>query len=148
MYRRSTWLVAAMLALTGTAAAAETENPRLVAVPLTVVNDGAQAIGCRAAIAHWFSAELGTAPAGGAVEAMLWAEPQSGNVYLVNEVGDRMPVESLWCGTADATWRTRSLIPLPRRAADGDAIALTCRGSADGRPLACRQDRQAAGSGG
>lgn len=141
MLRRSTSLVSAMLFLTGAAAAAETGNARLVAVPLTVVNDGAEAIGCRAAIAHWFSAEVGTAPAGGAVEATLWAEPESGTVFLVNAAGDRMPVESLWCGAAHATWRTRSLIPLPRHAADGDAISLTCRGSADGGPLACRQAR-------
>jgi len=137
-----------MLALTGTAAAAETGDGRLVAVPLTVVNDGAEAIGCRAAIAHWFSAEVGTASAGSAVEATLWAEPESGTVFLINRAGDRMPVESLWCGAADATWRTRSLIPLPRHAADGDAISLTCRGGADDGPLACRQVRQAQGGGG
>lgn len=148
MLRRFAWPFAALLFLTAGAGAAETGSAGLVAVPLTVANAGAEAIGCRAAIAHWFSAEVGTAPPGGTVEATLWVDPATGAVFLINAAGDPMPVESLWCGVAGATWRTRSLVPLPRQAAAGDAVALTCRGSAGGGPLSCRQDRQGLDSGG
>jgi hypothetical protein len=109
----------------------------LVPVALDVANASAEAIGCRAAIAHWFSAEVGAAGPGGAVAATLWVDPASGTVHLINAAGDAMPVESLWCGIADATWRTRSLLPLPRDARAGDRLSLTCRDTATGS-LACR----------
>lgn len=149
MHRRPTRLIAALAALAaGPALASAGDGDGLVEVPLTVANEGAGAIGCRAAIAHWFSADLGTAAAGEAVEAVLWTEPATGAVFLINAAGDRMPVESLWCGVAGATWRTRSLIPLPRRAAAGERLSLTCRGAADEARLACRRERPAASAGG
>jgi hypothetical protein len=140
MLRYSPVRVAALLAvaLWTTAPAAEAPGGRaLVSVTLDVANASAGPIDCRAAIAHWFSAEVGAAGPGGAVAATLWVDPASGTVHLINAAGDAMPVESLWCGVADATWNTRSLLPLPRDAQAGDSLSLTCRDTATGS-LACR----------
>jgi hypothetical protein len=89
-------------------------------------------LACGVALAHWYSSELGQAPAGGSVEAALWVNPADGTVYLLNRGGDRMPVQTLWCGVAGRSWETRSEIPLARRAdAAPGAIRVVCEGGGD-----------------
>ena len=79
---------------------------------------------------------LGPAEAGERVLATLWHDPESGTVLLVNEHGDRMPVETLWCGLHGRSWQTRSPIPLDRTPGEAPgAIELDCRVAND--RLAC-----------
>lgn len=108
----------------------------LVPQAFSARNLGTEPITCAATLAHWFSIELGTAAKGESVTARLWHDPESGAVLLLNEHGDHMPVEALWCGLEGRSWQTRSPIRLDRNAGAAPAgIELDCR-AADGR-LAC-----------
>lgn len=100
----------------------------LEAVPFRVRNETGRPLLCAAAIAHWYSADVGTVAPGGTLEAHLWSKPASGEVFVLNPQQDRMPVLSLWCGYEGADVSTRSLIPLQRRAGTPEpAITLACR---------------------
>jgi len=108
----------------------------LVPLAFSVRNLATEAITCAATLAHWFSIELGTAEAGERVVAELWHDPDSGAVLILNEQGEAMPIEALWCGLAGRSWQTRSPIPLTRNpGAAPVGIELDCR-MAGGR-LAC-----------
>lgn len=109
----------------------------LAVVPFSVDNAGPVPIVCAAAVAHWFSLELGRAPAGGTVTAVLWADPAGGAVFVLNDVGDRLPIERLWCGIAGRGWQTRAQVALARRAGEAPPpIGLVCTPA--GERLACR----------
>jgi hypothetical protein len=107
------------------------------AIPFTARNDGPARIACSAAIAHWYSFDLGEAGPGETVRATLWLDPATGEVSLLNELQDRMPVQALWCGLAGRSWATRSSVPLARRAGEAPGrIELTCASERD--RLVCR----------
>jgi hypothetical protein len=103
----------------------------LVAVPFHVDNRSTDPIACNAALAHWYSVEIGRAAPGGAIAVELWSERASGTIYFLNEQGQRMPVELLWCGIAGHDATTRSTVPLERRAGAAEPpIWLVCRNAA------------------
>lgn len=122
--------------------AAAVEAPVLYTGPVAALEFTAEnrtdgPIDCGAALAHWYSTDLGEAAPGAVVEAALWVNPADGTVYLLNAVGDRMPVQTLWCGVAGRSWATRSEIRLERRAdAAPGAIRVVCEGGGD--RVACR----------
>lgn len=108
----------------------------LVLQAFSARNLAGEAITCAATLAHWFSIQLGTAGPGEYVRAELWHDPDSGAVLLLNEHGDRMPVEALWCGLEARSWQTRSPIRLDRNPGAAPAgIELDCR--VTGGRLAC-----------
>ena len=72
----------------------------LVEVPFAAANQGPGDMVCSAALAHWYSLDLGRAAPGGRVEASLWYDPKDGTMALLNGSKDRMPVQALWCGIA------------------------------------------------
>lgn len=112
----------------------------LEAVPLRLENETARPVACAAAIAHWYSAPVGSAAPGGRLETRLWSKPATGEVLLLNAQEDQMPIQSLWCGYAGADVSTRSDIPLARRAGTPEpAIDLICREAAGGPALDCRR---------
>jgi hypothetical protein len=107
------------------------------AIPFSAMNAGPGRIACTAAIAHWYSLDLGVAGPGETVRATLWSDPATGEVSLLNELRDRMPVQALWCGLAGRSWATRSPVPLARRTGEPpDPIELTCAPESD--RLICR----------
>jgi hypothetical protein len=109
----------------------------LTRVAFTAVNAGSQSIACAAATAHWYSVDFGSAPPGGRISATLWAAPANGEVFVLNDEQDRMPVLSLWCGLAGHSWATRSAVTLARAAGTAPKeISLSCRES--GGMLVCR----------
>ena len=112
----------------------------LVALPFRVTNRTDKPLRCAAAIAHWYSAEIGAVAPGQRLEAQLWSKPASGEVFLLNPRQDRMPIQSLWCGYAGADVSTRQVIALQRRAGvEEPAVDLTCRpGTATGM-LECQR---------
>lgn len=112
----------------------------LVAVPFRLANASGRPVVCAAAIAHWYSAEIGRAAPGGHLEAELWSKPATGEVFLLNDRQDRMPVQRLWCGYEGADVSTRSDIALAHRAGTAEpAVDLIC-GAEGGAPgLACRR---------
>lgn len=114
------------------ALAAERGTSGLVEAPFTARNGAASDISCSVSIAHWYSAELGQAVPGGMIHLSFWSDPASGTLYLLNEAGDRMPVQLTWCGLAARNWETRSVVTLAR----GKATDVTCV-SAENR-LTCR----------
>ncbi|MBB3772588.1 hypothetical protein FHS55_003209 [Angulomicrobium tetraedrale] len=115
----------------------------LVAVPFRIANDTDRPVACAAAIAHWYSAQIGTAAPHGRLEASLWSKPASGEVFLLNATQDRMPVQRLWCGYVGEDVSTRSEIALARRAgAPEPAIDLVCGRDGGTTALACRPGAQ------
>lgn len=131
-------LLAALLA----APAAAVEAPVLYTGPVAALDFTAEnrtdgPIDCGVALAHWYSTDLGEAAPGAFVEATLWVNSTDGTVYLLNAGGDRMPVQTLWCGVAGRSWATRSEIRLERRAdAAPGAIRVVCEGG--GERVECR----------
>ncbi|GAB4064649.1 hypothetical protein KHC28_12160 [Ancylobacter sonchi] len=112
----------------------------LVAVTFHIENATRRPITCSAAIAHWYSAKIGMLSPGGRFDAKFWSKPATGEVFLLNDKQDRMPIQRLWCGFAGADVSTRSEIALARRAGAAEpAIDLVCVSRADERALDCRR---------
>ncbi|SHO65528.1 hypothetical protein SAMN02745172_02173 [Pseudoxanthobacter soli DSM 19599] len=132
-------LVAALCARAGEGLPAATGSDGLAPLPLTVSNETGAAIACGATLAHWYAADLGTAEPSGRIAIALWTDPATGEVFLLNGRGDRMPVQTLWCGLDGRSWETRATIGLDRRAgAVPKPVDLTCAALAGGH-VACRQ---------
>jgi hypothetical protein len=130
------------MAVVGSVAAEEAEpvargSAGLIALPFAAKNSAPGPIVCSAALAHWYSIEFGKAAHGESVQATLWYDPRSGATFVLNELKDRMPIQSLWCGFAGEARATRAMVGLPQRAGAAPApLELTC--APDGRGLACR----------
>lgn len=140
---RSFVLVAASIPIAAAAEEApviERGTHGLVALPFHVANQADRPVVCATAIAHWYSAEIGSVAPGGELAARLWSKPATGEVFLLNAQQDRMPIQSLWCGFAGADVSTRSDIGLARRAGVAEpAIDLVCKVGSGARPLDCRR---------
>jgi hypothetical protein len=143
MSRFTTALMVATFIVILPALAAEDRAPvvrgtaGLLEVPFTASNQGPDEIACSAALAHWYSLDLGQATPGGTIEAPLWYDPSDGTIVLLNGSKDRMPVQALWCGFAGRSWATRSVIGLERDASRAPSpVRVTCR--PEGERLACR----------
>ena len=112
----------------------------LAAIPFRVANESGRPVVCAAAIAHWYSAEIGAVAPGGRLEAALWSKSATGEVFLLNAKQDRMPVQRLWCGFAGADVSTRSDIALARRAGIAEpALDLVCVSRDGMQGLDCRR---------
>ncbi|MBS9477305.1 hypothetical protein [Ancylobacter radicis] len=112
----------------------------LEAVPFRVRNATDRPLACAAAIAHWYSAAIGTVAPGGRLDAQLWSKAASGEVFLLNAQQDRMPIQTLWCGYEGADVSTRSMIRLERRAgAREPGVELDCRAGATAQALDCQR---------
>lgn len=111
-----------------------------VAVPLTVRNSTNGEIQCQAALAHWYSVDLGTAVVGGAVEVTLWHDPATGRLNILNPTKDRMPVEAIWCGKVPKLFDTRGRVALPFVIGTTPAVLdrVCAEGAAD--HVACTDD--------
>ncbi|WP_163025745.1 hypothetical protein [Chachezhania antarctica] len=104
-------------------------------VELVIENAGPGPILCQASLAHWYSDDLGEAPAAGVLSVTLWHDPETGSLVLLNAHRDRMPVEAVTCRAPDATRWTRLALPfaagegparIVRRCATGADAALVC----------------------
>ncbi len=99
---------------------------------ITVTNTGSETLICRAAIAHWFSADLGEAAPGESLSFSFGVATETGAVFQLNEVGDQMAVQRIWCGKKGADWPTRAEIPMERRAGAAPApVVLNCAVTGD-----------------
>lgn len=97
-------------------------------VEISVVNETGVPLDCDAALAHWYSDELGRIAPNDELTLTLWHDTKSGVLNLMNATNDRMPVEALWCSTDAA--RTR--LSLPIRAGKIEAtLRFSCRVSGD-----------------
>ncbi|TCL07109.1 hypothetical protein EZJ58_5413 [Sodalis ligni] len=111
----------------------------LLPFSLTVGNGGTSPLDCQATTAHWYSLDLGRVAAGKKISAPLWKNLASGEVIILNEHQDRMPVQRIWCGAEGQSWQTRSEVILPTgRGERPQSIALTCASLAGS--VACRPD--------
>ena len=102
-------------------------------VVLEIANHGRVELACTASLAHWYSADLGTAAPGTALEVILWHDPGTGVLNLLNPWQDRMPVEAIWCSRSREQRRTRARVSLPFEAGPAPArLSRICREAADG----------------
>ncbi|WP_068414362.1 hypothetical protein [Labrenzia sp. OB1] len=103
-------------------------------VEISIVNETGVQLDCKAALAHWYSEELGRIAPSGELTLTLWHDPETGVLNLMNATDDRMPLEALWC-SAD-TVRTR--LDLPIAAGKTEAtLRFLCRTGGD-TGLSCR----------
>jgi hypothetical protein len=137
-FRSCTLPTIALALMAGPAFAAGHGTEGLTERAFQAQNSGDGSIACGAAIAHWYSVDLGQAGPGASVSARLWFDPAGGAVYLLNDKQDRLPVEALWCGEAGRSWATRSLIDLPRHAGPVAAAAIAVNCAPEGDRLVCR----------
>jgi len=95
---------------------------------LTIVNDsGERALTCQFLLAHWFEVSLDPIPHGAETRQMLAVRAATGDVAIVNTVGDHMAVERLICGEPGAD-RALWTEPLVDRLRQGDnPLTLRCR---------------------
>ncbi len=101
---------------------------------ISVTNGGSETLVCRAAIAHWFSADLGEAAPGATLAFAFGVDVATGGVFQLNDRGDHMAVQRIWCGRKGADWPSRAEIPMDRRAGVAPApVALTCAAVAGGK---------------
>lgn len=82
-------------------------------VALQIRNDGSTDLRCTAALAHWYSETLGVAGSGRALDIVLWHDPATGVINLLNAQADRMPLEAIWCDSPAATETARGRVALP-----------------------------------
>lgn len=104
-------------------------------VEISITNQTGVSLDCRAALAHWYSDELGSIAAGGQLALTLWHDSETGVLNLMNATDDRMPVEAVWCATDTA--RTRLDLPMTTGKAK-ERLRFTCHASG-GTDLSCDQ---------
>lgn len=122
--------LAATIFISTAANATKLERGRegLTEIAFSVTNSGAEALVCGATLAHWYSQPVGTVAPGATISSTLWLQLETGTVFLLNQIEDRMPVERLWCGREGASWKTRSEVVLERRKGESlKAVRLTCK---------------------
>lgn len=105
-------------------------------IDFAVENTGKTTLACSAAIAHWYSADLGDVAPGENLSFSFGVDVATGTVFQMNTVGNKMAVQRVWCGRKGDDWQTRAEIPLERRAGVAPApIHLRCTG--DGERTGC-----------
>ena len=118
-------LVCASLAVAVTATGAAASGSDMQAVPVTVVNAGAEPVDCQAEIAHWFSAELASIAPAREASLDIWRDPATGSHATRNAHGEFLPIERAWCGIEGRAYVTRRQITF-----DPDT-RLTCAAAGD-----------------
>ncbi|CAN5231100.1 hypothetical protein BH10PSE7_BH10PSE7_05780 [soil metagenome] len=99
----------------------------LTKVEVTARNNGTLPIACGAAIAHWYSVDIGRAALGDTVRVTVWYDAARGAVFLLNTENVRLPIETLWCGVEGRSWETRAVVPLRNQAGEKPGpISLDC----------------------
>lgn len=95
---------------------------------IAINNQGKQALSCEVATAHWYSVALGEVTPGKSLHTTLWKNSGSGEVFILNQHQDRMPVQRFWCGQQGASWQTRYQFALPdRRQLRPHSLTFACR---------------------
>lgn len=102
-------------------------------IEVSVANETDVTLDCHAALAHWYSDELGRIAPGDELTLTLWHDSETGVLNRMNVTGDRMPVQALWCASDAA--RTRLDLPLTAGEME-TALNFSCRAS-DDRGLSC-----------
>ncbi|MEB8386595.1 hypothetical protein OO012_05075 [Rhodobacteraceae bacterium KMM 6894] len=102
-------------------------------VEVSIMNATGGPLDCRAALAHWYSDELGRIVADGQLTLTFWHDSETGVLNLMNATNDRMPVEAVWCATDTA--RTRLDLPMTTGQAEAK-LHFTCE-AVDGANLTC-----------
>lgn len=99
---------------------------------IAVNNQGNQALSCEVATAHWYSVALGEVTPGKSLHTTLWKNRRSGEVFILNQHQDRMPVQRFWCGHQGNSWQTRYQFTLPdRRQLRPHSITFSCHTGAE-----------------
>lgn len=109
------------------------------AVPIEIRNDAKLPIRCTASLAHWYSARMGEVAPGKTLSLTVWHNPQTGELSLMNDLQDRMPVEAIWCNQPPHDFETRSSLPLEFRSGESPSAIRRICATADKNRLECRE---------
>lgn len=102
-------------------------------VKVSVINATGTPLVCEAALAHWYSDELGRISPGEELTFTLQHDPETGVFNLMNATDARMPVEALWC--ASDAGRARLTLPIASGKAEA-ALRYSCH-AGDETGLSC-----------
>ncbi|MCZ4351964.1 hypothetical protein O4H61_05500 [Roseovarius aestuarii] len=102
-------------------------------VQVSILNKTGSPLDCRAALAHWYSDDLGRIVVDDQLTLTLWHDSETGVLNLMNATDDRMPVEAVWCATDTA--RTRLDLPMATGQTEAK-LHFTCK-AVDGANLSC-----------
>lgn len=124
-------LTGALIGLAGSATGQSAPSPSdWHQTPLAIRNAGTDnAIACQFLMAHWFELQFGPIAPGAEQTVALLVRPETGDVAIMNSVGDRMRLERLACGVAGANrddWAEPPVDWLRQRVT---AASLTCDSS-------------------
>lgn len=90
-------------------------------------NTGVSPLTCGAALAHWFSEEIGGVAPGQSLSFAFGYDLPSGTLFRLNDRGDEMAVERVWCGEEGRVQESRAQISLPRSAGIApEPVRLNC----------------------
>lgn len=101
-------------------------------VEISVRQQGMPGLRCSLGLAHWY--EVTTAPVGEGrpVHARLIARAATGEIALLNDVGDRMRLQEIFCGTPDMPRQGWLRVPIEALRAAPPAAEIICV-AAEGR---------------
>lgn len=98
-----------------------------------VVNQSRSPISCQALTGHWYSFDLGTAPAAQRLDFRMNWNPNDGVVSMKSPLRQDIPLQVIYCGYVGNAWKTRASIPLRRlaqtAAQSGQATLICAAGS-------------------
>ncbi|MEM7444998.1 MAG: hypothetical protein AAF414_16880 [Pseudomonadota bacterium] len=95
---------------------------------LTIANDSEdRLLACQFLLAHWFEISVGPIAPGEETVQPLLTRPATGDVAILNSVGDHMAVERLICGEPGADRALWTQAPVDRLRHGDDALTLSCR---------------------
>ncbi|MFB0994343.1 MAG: hypothetical protein QMC17_05955 [Paracoccaceae bacterium] len=110
-------------------------------VSITITNRSRSPIACQAALAHWYSKDVGRLIAGESLKLKLWHDPETGVINLMNATDTRMPVEALWCVIETDQTALRARLDLPMQSGTTKSqFRFGCEVNAT-RQLSCTTER-------
>jgi hypothetical protein len=89
-------------------------------------SDG-QTLTCQILLAHWFETTIGPIASGSQSALEISVRPSTGDVAILNSVGDHMAVERLICGETGADRAVWSYVSIDTLRTAVDPIELGCR---------------------
>ncbi|TNB48866.1 hypothetical protein FF124_07025 [Martelella lutilitoris] len=108
-------------------------------VEISIANETDTSLDCRAALAHWYSDELGRIAPGDRLTVTLWHDGETGVLNLMNATDDRMPVEAIWCASDAA----RARLDLPMTAGPMKTGPMTAGKAAASLHFSCKSGDEA-----
>lgn len=118
---------------------AAAEEPAYAEAGVTLIPPAGTTLSCSALIAHWYRLDF-PPDADGTIHIPLRYDATSETVSVLNDVGDEMAVEHLFCAEPGTDWQqatTMDYRTIAKDAAEQGPLTLACRKTESG--ISCVQ---------